>query len=140
MPLNFHPKPGMVLMCDYNTGFIPPEMIKKRPVVVISPRPRRKNQLCIVVPLSTTCPEPLEPHHHKMDSKSLPGRLSGKETWAKCDMLATVSLNRLDRVYLGKNSHGKRIYIAHIVTADDMLAIRRAVLAALGLQTLTDYL
>lgn len=66
MALTFHPKPGMALMCDFNTGFVAPEMIKKRPVVVVSPRPRRSNQLCTIVPLSTTRPDPVEPYHHCM--------------------------------------------------------------------------
>jgi len=133
MPLTFHPHPGMVLICDFNTGFKAPEMIKRRPVVVILPQPRRSNQLCTIVPLSTTAPNPVEPFHHRMDPRSLPGKLARKETWAKCDMLATVSLERLDRVMVGKESSGKRIYVADPVTADDLEAIRRGVMMALGL-------
>lgn len=133
MPLTFHPHPGMVLICDFNTGFKAPEMIKRRPVVVISPRPRRSNQLCTIVPLSTTAPNPVEPFHHRMDPKSLPGKLARKETWAKCDMLATVSLTRLDRVMVGKEPSGKRIFVADPVTSDDLKAIRRGVMTALGL-------
>jgi len=133
MPLTFHPHPGMVLICDFNTGFKAPEMIKRRPIVVISPRPRRSNQLCTIVPLSTTAPNPVEPFHHRMDPRSLPGKLARKETWAKCDMLATVSLERLDRVMVRKESSGKRIYVANPVTADDLEAIRRSMMMALGL-------
>jgi len=48
-------------------------------------------------------------------------------------MLATVSLERLDRVMVGKESSGKRIYVADPVTADDLEAIRRGVMMALGL-------
>ncbi|EIC19790.1 type II toxin-antitoxin system PemK/MazF family toxin [Thiorhodovibrio frisius] len=132
MPLTFHPHPGMVLICDFNTGFKAPEMIKRRPVVVISPRPRRTNQLCTIVPLSTTAPNPVEPFHHRMDRRSLPGKLARKETWAKCDMLATVSLERLDRVMVGKEPTGKRIYIAQQVLDEDFEAIRRGVMIALG--------
>ena len=33
--LNFQPKPGSVVYCDYK-GFIEPEMVKKRPVIVDS--------------------------------------------------------------------------------------------------------
>ena len=39
--LPFQPKPGMLLMCDFDTGFRPPEMVKVRPVVVISPGRKR---------------------------------------------------------------------------------------------------
>ena len=56
-PITFHPKPGHVLICDFNTGFRPPEMVKKRPVVVIS---ESRQQLVTVVPLSTTEPNPIE--------------------------------------------------------------------------------
>lgn len=130
----FHPKPGTLLMCDYNTGFVAPEMIKKRPVVVISPRPRRSTQLCTVVPLSATAPDPIEPHHHKMDAASLPGPWGKIETWAKCDMLATVALSRLDRIMVGKKPDGTRIYAAPQVTGADLKAIQQAVIAGLGIK------
>ena len=133
MPLTFHPHPGMVLICDFNTGFKAPEMIKQRPVVVISPRPRRSNQLCTIVPLSTTAPNPVEPFHHRMDPSSLPGKLARKETWAKCDMLATVSLERLDRVMVGKEPGGKRIYVSEQVLDEDFESIRQGVMIALGI-------
>nr|VFJ47699.1 MAG: Uncharacterized protein YifN, PemK superfamily [Candidatus Kentron sp. FW]VFJ62998.1 MAG: Uncharacterized protein YifN, PemK superfamily [Candidatus Kentron sp. FW] len=133
MSLTFHPSPGMVLICDFNTGFKAPEMIKRRPVVVISPRLRRSRQLCTIVPLSTTAPNPVETFHHRMSPQSLPGKLAEKESWAKCDMLYTVSLERLDRVMIGRDRQGNRIYVAEGVTANDLTAIRRAVLFSLGI-------
>lgn len=42
MALTFHPKPGAILVCDYDTGFVPPEMVKKRLCIVITPRLRRR--------------------------------------------------------------------------------------------------
>ena len=39
MALKFNPKPGMILLCDYS-GFKVPEMVKRRPAVVILPRHR----------------------------------------------------------------------------------------------------
>lgn len=141
MPLTFHPHPGMVLICNFATGFKAPEMIKTRPVIVVSPRPRFKKQLCIVVPLSTTAPVPVEAHHYCLDPSSLPGVLAKRQTWAKCDMIATVSLDRLDRVKAGQDpSTGKRLYVTASVTAVDLAAIQRAVLVALGLNRLTKYL
>lgn len=141
MALTFHPQQGMILMCDFSTGFKPPEMTKCRPVVIISPKPNRKRQLCIVVSLSTTPPIPLEPIHHQMDPESLPGNLALATTWAKCDMIATVSLDRLDRVKLGKDTTtGKRLYVSHTVTKDDLNAIQKAVLHAIGLSRLTKLL
>ncbi|WP_408967387.1 type II toxin-antitoxin system PemK/MazF family toxin [Oryzomonas sp.] len=141
MPLTFHPQPGTVLICDFSTGFKAPEIIKRRPVVVISPRPRRKTQLCIVVPLSTTPPVPVETHHHCLDPASLPATLAARQTWAKCDILMTVSLQRLDRVKMGKDpATGKRIYSSGTVTPSDFKAIQKSVLAALGLYRLTTVL
>ena len=59
--LTFHPKPGTLLICDFDRGFKAPEMVKKRPVVVISPRRRKSTpQLCTVVPLSSSAPNPVE--------------------------------------------------------------------------------
>ena len=52
MPLTFHPRPGAVLMCQYEPGFVKPEMVKRRPVIVIAPRLRHRDKLCTVVPLS----------------------------------------------------------------------------------------
>ena len=72
MALKYQPNVGTLWMCDFNTGFKPPEMIKRRPVVVIAPHPKRQIGLCTIVPLSTTTPVPVEPFHHRMDSLSLP--------------------------------------------------------------------
>ena len=84
-------------MCDFR-GFKVPEMTKVRPVVVISPRRRRGPGLYTVVPSSTQIPNPVEPFHHLMDSRSVPIELGSKLSWAKCDMLYTVSLRRLSQV------------------------------------------
>lgn len=140
MPLKFHPNPGTILVADYGTGFKPPEMVKVRPVVVISPRLRRRENLCTVVPLSSTRPDPVEPFHHRLDPRSLPARYAETETWAKCDMLCTVGFDRLDRVRVGRNPDGSRRYVVHCVLPDDLLAIRRGVLAALGLKALIQYI
>ena len=133
MSLKFHPRPGTVLICDFGAGFRPPEMVKKRPVVVMSPRLRRSSGLCTVVPLSTAVPDPVERFHHRMDPESLPGDLGRMETWAKCDMATAVSLERLDRVRIGRDRRGRRIYVAEPVSAEDLAAIRRCVMFALGL-------
>ena len=53
----FIPDAGDVLMCDFTTGFIPPEMTKKRKVIVLSTRPRGYYpDTYIVVPVSKTPP------------------------------------------------------------------------------------
>lgn len=52
--------------------------------------------------------------------------------WAKCDMLATVSLARLDRIKI-RGGGGKREYETYAVPADDLIAIQLCIRFALGL-------
>lgn len=131
MALTFHPRPGALLICDFSFGFKAPEMIKKRPVVIISPRRRRSMKLCTVVPLSTAVPKTVERFHHRMNPRSVPVELGAQESWAKCDMLCTVSLERLDRIMV--KSGGRRAFITPRVLDEDLEAIRRGVMNALGL-------
>ena len=45
---------GILLLCDYaRGGFQPPEMVKRRPAIVISPRLPHRDGLCTVVPVSS---------------------------------------------------------------------------------------
>lgn len=99
MPLLFHPKPGSIVICDFR-GFQQPEMIKKRPVIIVSPRHINRQTLCTVVPLSTTKPAQEKRFHFRFADNPIPGRLG--PVWAKCDMLTTVGFHRLDRVKLGR--------------------------------------
>src|SRR5688572_4277170 len=132
MAITFHPEPGMVLMCDFETGFQPPEMVKRRPVVILSLR-RHNAQTCIVVPLSNTPPDPPDAYHHELNvQQSLPRLLRHSRTWAKCNMVTTVALGRLDRVRDGRDSEGRRVYVVGRVCNPDFAAIRQAVLIALG--------
>ena len=71
-----------------------------------------------------------------MSVDSLVGKLRRKETWAKCDLLYTVSLERLDRVLVGKSRDGRRQYRAPSVTPDDFAAILQGMKASLGLDGL----
>ncbi len=93
---NFHPKTGHVLICDFTRGFIPPEMIKRRPVVVISRTATHSSRLCTIVPLSTTAPQPIETWHVPLLINPLKSTHTEPKVWAKCDMLYTVSFDRLD--------------------------------------------
>lgn len=129
MPLTFHPSPGTILMCDFGTGFIVPEMVKVRPVVVVSPRLRTRPKLCTVVPLSSTEPRPPEPYHHRLSQRAYPPARG--PVWAKCDMLATVSIDRLDRIKV-RGPGGGRSYTTYKMPPDDLAAIRRGIRFALG--------
>ena len=125
MPLSFQPRPGTVVMCDF-AGFVVPEMVKVRPVVVVA-RNRKNRQLVTVVPLSTTAPDKLEDHHHELSANPLPGK-ELITCWAKCDMIATVSLARLDRFRTAR-----REYVAPSLPDADFEAIKNAIVNALGL-------
>lgn len=125
MALSFQPKVGGVVMCHFD-GFVEPEMVKKRPVVVIA-RNRGNNNLVTIVPLSTTEPEVMETHHYQLPKNPVPAQ-RGKKCWAKCDMVATVSIERMDRLKDGWNR------VVPEVTAADLNAIRLCVVSALQLQ------
>jgi uncharacterized protein YifN (PemK superfamily) len=126
VPLTFHPDPGTIVLCDF-TGFRAPEMVKVRPVVVLSPRFRRHQDVVTVVPLSTRRPEPVEPFQHRLRPDAYPPA-ADRDVWVKSDMLTTVALTRLDRVRIGAGE-----YTTFILRETEMQAIRRCVRFALGL-------
>jgi uncharacterized protein YifN (PemK superfamily) len=134
MPITFAPKLGQVLYCDFKDAS-PPEMVKSRPAVVVS---RNNGMVCTVVPLSGTEPNRIMDHHHPMSAESLPDRIAAKGLWwAKCDMIETVSLARLDRPQEGRHPDGRRRYSSKCVTAQDLQAIQKCMLYNLCLETLT---
>lgn len=136
MPIKFDPPVGTVLLCDFATGFRPPEMVKRRPVLVISPRLRHRRGLCTVVPLSTTPPDHPQPHHYKLTLPiAPPAPWSERQVWAKADMLATVAFERLDLFRTARQPYGRRQDVQVRVTADDLAAVRACVAHALGLLT-----
>jgi uncharacterized protein YifN (PemK superfamily) len=125
MALSVYPKAGMVVACNFH-GYVEPEMIKVRPVVVISPNHLRRPGLCTIIPLSTTAPDPIEPYHYKLAASPFPHE--PELAWAKCDMVATVSVLRLDRVKLGR---GK--YQIYYVSMDTVRAMRRCACLSFGI-------
>ncbi|HAD86504.1 MAG TPA: hypothetical protein DCG48_03995 [Rhodospirillaceae bacterium] len=137
MALRFHPKRGAVLVCNFDTGFEVPEMVKRRPVIVVSPRHRTRHGLCTVVPLSTTPPAQVCDYHCtvKLD---LPAPWRAPEMWVKADMVATVGFHRLDLIATKRGKDGKRRYL-NIRMDDEQLAnVQRAMLHGLGLSHLTE--
>jgi uncharacterized protein YifN (PemK superfamily) len=95
MALKFQPHIGTVLMCDF-AGSVEPEMVKVRPVVILA-RNRTNKDLVTIVPLSTTKPLSMQDCHYELPLNPIPGNQT-VTCWAKCDMIATVSIARLDRV------------------------------------------
>jgi mRNA interferase MazF len=139
MGISYPVGPGAILRCDYNKGgFQPPEMVKARPAVVISPRLPHRDGLCSVVPLSG------DPNDHPSAwdvrlefDPPLPYPFTYGVAWAKCDMLATVGFARLDLFQTDRDQYGKRKYLHPKVSAVDLGRIRGGVLFALGLGNLT---
>ena len=137
MTIQFHPGQGVVVICDY-TGFVAPEMVKRRPVIVICPKIRGRPRLCTVVPLSTTAPNPVMPYHLELELPfALPHPFTAKTQWVKGDMVSAVSFERLDLLRVGKDISGKRLYQTNPVGDEILKAVHACVLNGIGLQALT---
>jgi mRNA interferase MazF len=129
MAITFVPSVGDVLMCDFN-GFKPPEMIKVRPVLILSPRSRRAvPDTYVVVPTSTTPPAPVEGWHCQLKRGSYACSDQSVPIWAKCNMVTCVAAHRLDRMKVAGRYN--RVQIRR----DDLARVRQAVLHALGMET-----
>lgn len=140
MAVHFHPEQGAILACDFR-GFEAPEIVKRRPVVVISPRLRHRTGLCTVVPMSTTEPRQLEAYHYRLHTDpALPSPYDSPAHWVKADMVYTVSFDRLFLMFRGKDDQGVRVYDQRVIDQADLLKIQEAVLHGIGLTRLTDYL
>ena len=138
MAIRQHPALGTVVMCDFGTGFVEPEMVKRRPVVVISPKIAARPYLCTVVALSTKRPNPVMPYHCQIDLRPrLPPPFQSDGVWVKGDMVNAVGFHRLDLVRLGKERSGKRVYLYEPLSDDALRKIRACVLRAIGLPALT---
>ncbi|HVV41203.1 MAG TPA: type II toxin-antitoxin system PemK/MazF family toxin [Nitrobacter sp.] len=126
---------GTILLCDYGRGgFQEPEMVKKRPAVVISPRLPYRDGLCTVIPLSQTRPEHNVDYVVRIELPSpLPYPFPYCVFWAKCDMVATVSFERLDLFQTARDQTGKRKYLHPKMTDADVKLVRNGVLKAIGL-------
>ena len=134
MTIQFHPTQGTILVCDFN-GMKVPEMIKKRPVIVISPNFKHRTKLCTIVPLSTTEPAIIQPYHYKLHfSSPLPHPYdNSNHAWVKADMLYTMSFARLSPMFTKKDDNGKREYDIRVVDKYDLIKIQECILFGIGL-------
>ncbi|WP_340250898.1 type II toxin-antitoxin system PemK/MazF family toxin [Sulfitobacter pontiacus] len=123
-----------VLLCDYSKGgFQAPEMVKRRPVVVVSPRLRHRRGLLTIVPLSTTPPERIEAHHCRIELPySLP-LFTETKCWVKADMIATVAFGRLDLFRTERDQTGKRKYLTPRISEKEFEKVIASLKAALGI-------
>lgn len=139
MAIEFPVSPRTILLCDYaKGGFVPPEMVKRRPVVVISPRLPHRDGLCTVVPLSGSRPGHAVPYVVRVElSEPLPDPFGDRIFWAKCDMVGTVAFSRLDLFRTERGHDGRRRYIHPKMPPDVFGHLQDGILFALGLGHLT---
>jgi uncharacterized protein YifN (PemK superfamily) len=131
MAIPYQPKARQIVFCDFR-GFEAPEMVKRRPVVVLAAH-KANSKLVAVVPLSTTEPKRPEPYHCQLRQSPVPDS-RGAAVWAKCDMVAVVSTARLDLIRLHRRrAVGRRAYMTERLDPEQFDDIRREVAHALGL-------
>jgi len=130
---------GTILLCDYDRGgFQPPEMIKRRPAIIISPRLPFRDGLCTVVPISSDEGAHETDYAVRLEFRPpLPPPFSYEVAWAKCDMLATVGFARLDLFRTQRDQDGKRKYLHPKLSALDLDRVKKGILCALGMGNLT---
>jgi mRNA interferase MazF len=119
-----HPAPGTIVRVDLNQGFRPPEMVKRRPAIVISPPIPGRSFLCSVVPLSTSAPNPALPHHMQITlDPPLPAPYDTPTMWVKGDMVLTVAFHRLRLLFSSWNG-GQRVYDVRVLDRQTMDDVR----------------
>ena len=129
MSIQFQPREGSILICDFD-GYRKPEICKRRPVVVLASFP---NKLCIVIPLSTTEPWTVQKWHYNLRiNPPLPTPSDSEYCWAKGDLVTHVSWGRLRLPFKGKDANGKRKYVSYCVDANELEALRTCVLEAIS--------
>lgn len=114
--------PGDIVLCDFD-GFKPPEMVKRRSVVILTPH-ARTDGLVTVVPLSANRPNYIRPWHWEVPAGVFPANHG--PIWVKCDMLQTVATRRLSR-----DGRGRFAFLPLRLDAADLRAVMMAVLSAL---------
>lgn len=135
MAIRYPLAPKTIVLCDYSLGgFRSPEMIKRRPAIVVSPRLPHRDGICSVVPISLTAPQHDVPYVVRLDfADPLPAPFDADVGWVKCDMVAAVSFERLDLFRTGRDHEGKRKYLAIKLADADFTRVKQAILCGLGI-------
>ena len=135
MAIEFALPVGTLVLCDYSQGgFQPPEMVKRRPAVIVSPRLPHRDGLCTIVPISGSFDGRALPYVVELNlAIALPEPFQQQKVWAKCDMLATVSFARLDMFRTQRDHTGKRRYLKPRLEPEQLAAVRQGILNALGM-------
>lgn len=103
------------------------EMVKTRPVIVVSRVLDGRHGVATVVPISMTPPANPRRWHVLVPTTAMPQGWREKpgDRWAKCDMVTTVSLERLSMIGV-RRFEGKLHYTASEVDAPTLRQIREA--------------
>ena len=134
MSLLYHPQVGTIVRVDLNEGFRIPEMRKRRPAVILSAPLLGRDQLCTIVPLSTSKSRTLRDYHCEIElDPPLPFPYGAKLMWAKADMILTVAFHRLKLLEAGRGPDGDRLYDIRVLGAEKMAEMRDCVRRSLGL-------
>jgi mRNA interferase MazF len=130
MAIQFFPRAGQILVCDFS-GFQEPEMCKVRPIIVVSPRLPHRSEIVTVVPISTTAPKHDLPFVVKLSKNYHPEEADDFPCWAKCDMVMNIGRFRLNGFKIGR-----RRWETPQATGDDLEAVRQGVIHGLGMGAL----
>tara|TARA_R110000782_G_scaffold135569_1_gene227946 strand:- start:522 stop:890 length:369 start_codon:yes stop_codon:yes gene_type:complete len=114
-------------MCDF-TDFREPEMVKARPIIVISPKLPYRSDIVTIVPISTTAPKHDLPFVVRLSKNYHPEETDDLPCWAKCDMVLNIALRRLDGFRIGR-----RKWANPQATGEDLQAVRAGVIHGLGM-------
>jgi uncharacterized protein YifN (PemK superfamily) len=148
MGINFSPKVGQILTCNFGNyprdgqgdivpdvidAHMPPEMIKFRLVVVLNGK--LNGNACTIVPISTTKDSvKLGSGFHVELEKGVIEEaryFPQKTSWVKCDMVQTVSNQRLNRPM-----DVARGWLTQVLPRESVSEIQKAVIRAINASSL----
>lgn len=137
MGITTHPKVGAIVRVDLNEGFRQPEMRKRRPAIVISPPLEDRDQLCTIVPLSTSKPRVMRPFNLELQfDDPLPFPFASPIMWVKADMIMTVAFHRLAWLSLqDRDADGNRQYDFRVLDSPTVMAVNDCIRHAFGWPT-----
>lgn len=146
MAINYTPKVGELLECDFGdfkkdaeglidtrnfNGRIPPEMVKKRLVVILN---GKLNGACLIVPISSTqdINKITQQLHIELESKLIVETdfYDDRVRWAKTDLIQQISKERLYKV------RDKRGFITQMLPREVVDKIQRGVIRSISASSL----
>ena len=133
MTVTSHPQPGTIVRVDLSQGFKKPELGKRRPAVILSPAIPGRPLMCAIVPLSTTAPKIVLPHHMQINfDPPLPFPYEEPTVWLKGDVVLTVAFYRL-RLLFSRWNGGQRVYDVRVLDPATFARVQQCVRSGLGL-------